>query len=210
LYTLNPHTITWLAGDNPAALSRLAVYEGHINASASSGAIPSPETNRISFEQLRESITRFGRKPDTVGELLVSAEERLIQRQLREAVVAVGSALEIASKSFAGRHSAINLSDIYKDKSLSFAMRHYAEIPKRIAGRSLAILQPDVFEQIEAAYRTRNNVAHTGALEYRDTAGHWVTVDRHAVQAFTAAARAAVAWLEHLAPSAAESPTPDC
>lgn len=200
LYTVNPHSVTWFAGGDATALAPLATYEGAVNACASAGAIRSPEAKRVAFDDLHSSLDTFGREPDVVSELLVSAEERLIQLQLREATVALASALEIAAEAFAGRHPNTDVSDIQSDRSLSFAMRHYAKVPHRIAGRSLETDAIDTFAQIEAAYRTRNNVAHAGALEYRQADGTMMTVDRHAVQDFLVAAREAVTWLGLVAP----------
>jgi hypothetical protein len=82
LYTVNPHTETWFAGDDATCLAPLAVYEGAVNASASSGAIRSPEAKPVVFGKLHLSLETFGREPDVVCELLVTAEERLIQLQL--------------------------------------------------------------------------------------------------------------------------------
>lgn len=207
LYTLNPHTMTWFAGSDAAALDPLPVYEGSINASASSGAVRSPETHRVPFGQLSESLNVHGRNPDVARELLVTAEERLIQLQLREAVVAIASALEIASEAFVDRHRTTDLKDIRQDRSLSFAMRQYAEIPNRIAGRSLATDEPDTFRHIEAVYRARNNVAHAGTLEYREADGSTTPVDRHAARMFLTAARAATTWLDRLAAPGASPPS---
>lgn len=209
LYTLNPHTVTWFAGDEATALAPLAVYEGAVNATASSGAIRSPEAKRVAFGHLLDSLKSFGREPDIVRELLVTAEERLIQLHLREAVVALASALEIAAEAFVERYPTADLSDIRSDRSLSFAMRHYARIPDRVAGRSLQADDPDTFGQIEAAYRTRNNVAHAGALEYRRADGTTVQVDRHAVQMFLGATRHAITWLVPVAPPDRAQPTSD-
>lgn len=207
LHTFNSHTVSWFAGDPSATLTPLAVYEGGVNAMATSGEIRSPEAKQVTFSQLSDSLKTFGPEPDVVRELLVTAEERLIQMQLREAVVALASALEIAAEAFVARYPTADLSDIRFDRSLSFAMRHYVEIPYRVTGWSLLADDPDTFRQIEAAYRTRNSVTHAGALEYRRADDTKVVVDRHAVQVFLVATREAITRLGSVAPPRGAQPT---
>ena len=195
-HVITPHTIRWITFPSE---ERIPAYSGGVNAMASSGAIAAPERGGASFAEIRDALAN-GASPDLAVGLLLDAKERLVTLRLREAVIAIASACEIASDRFIERKGqrqirAIEL--ILRDRSLSFAHKRFDSIPQLVSMRSLLQEDPDSFEQITHAYRARNNLAHAGELSY-EQAGISVEVDAPVATKFLYAGEQAVSWLESL------------
>ena len=92
-YVLTPHSISWFDGDSGDSLP---AYEGDVNSVATSGAVRSPERGLASMRAIQQSIEQ-GIQPDLIHSLLLDAEERLVTLRIREAVISLATACEVAS-----------------------------------------------------------------------------------------------------------------
>jgi hypothetical protein len=194
LYVMDPHTLSWFCGHDPTSLAPLAVYKGGVNSRASSGAIRSPESGSVQFDALQGSLDR-GPEPSTAEALLVTSEERLTQMLLREAVVSLATAVEVASDAFIHRHNADQQVDSIIRSRDSFAAKRLHRVPQRVVGRSLESDNKSCYEQVERLYRVRNQVAHAGQLQLGYGPGA-ASIGAAEVRGFVSAARTAVRWLD--------------
>ena len=121
--------------------------------------------------------------------------------QLHEGIVNLASACEIASTRYIkrkGMSGTPQVRDILKRKN-SFAEKRYNQLTLRISGRSLKTDDVDSFGLLENAYRTRNSVAHSGELAYKDSpVGKTITVTRSMANDFYRGCERAVEWIEAL------------
>jgi hypothetical protein len=198
-YITMPHTISWFGGDDPANLAPLGVYEG-LNSQASPGALRAPEHSSIPFAPLAASLDEFGPEPALDRSLLVTARERITQLQLREGVVAMATACEVASDRFIAStqaHANPEAQDALSAAGMSFAERRFHAIPSAVAGRSLRLEAESIFDDVQRLYRARNNAAHAGVLCYSEN-GQSVQVDQEVASGFLASTRRAIAWLDEL------------
>jgi len=198
-YVLSPHTITWFGGEDEAALEPLGIYPGRVNATAASGAIRAPERGAVEFERLNESLTLYGTEPPLPDSLLVTAQERVTQLFLREAVVGMATACEVASEQYLARmgREGDDVKQILNDRNLSFADKRFDRIPQLVSGRSLKTEHELEFDNVQRLYRTRNSVAHAGELSYSE-GGITTKIDQKVAYEFLLAAHEAVAWLKQL------------
>jgi hypothetical protein len=140
----------------------------------------------VPFDSLQRSLAS-GPEPNTADALLVTAEERLTQMLLREAVVALATSVEVASDGFIHHHNAAQqVEEILRSRD-SFAAKRLHRIPHRLIGRSLRADNKVGYDEVETLYRVRNRIAHAGRLQVDDAAD---------VRRFVAAARTAVRWLD--------------
>ncbi len=199
-YVMSPHTITWFGGDDETDMDPLGIYPGGVNATASSGAIRSPERGRVAFDRLNASLTAHGSEPPLPDSLLVSAQERLTQLLLREAVVAMATACEVASDQYldrTGRADDAGVRGILNDRNLSFAEKRLDSLPQLVTNRSFRNEHNTDFQDVQRLYRTRNAVAHSGELRYSED-GTTVKVDQRVAYSLLLAAHEAVDWLQQL------------
>lgn len=192
---LTPHTITWFNGEDG---SFLPAYEGDVNAALSSGAVRSPESGTTSFAALQQSL-QAGEHPNLPRSLIVDAEEHLRTQRLREAVISLGTACEVASNDYlnrTGRSAEPQVRRILSRRE-SFGEKRYHLLTDYLNGRSFKNEDFANFEFIEKAYRTRNNLAHQGRLFFED-AGSVVDVNQQLATQFLAATEAAIAWITSL------------
>ncbi len=191
-YLLTPHTITWFNGDDG---SFLPAYAGDVNAAASSGAVRSPESGSVSFALLQQSL-RAGEHPSLPRSLIVDAEEHLRTQRLREAIISLGTACEVASNEYlirTGRESEPQVGRILSRRE-SFAEKRYHLLTDYLSGRSFKNEDLPSFEFVEKTYRTRNSLAHKGRLCF-DDAGTVIEVDQRLATHFLAASEAAINWV---------------
>jgi hypothetical protein len=194
-YILTPHTITWFSGENG---SLLPAYEGNVNGAACSGSVRSPESGTISFAAVQQSL-QSGEHPNLPQSLLVDAEEHLRTQRLREAIISLSTACEVASNAYlnrTGRNGEPQVKKILNSHN-SFAQRRYHLVTDHLNGRSFKNEDFANFELIEKAYRTRNNLAHQGRLFFED-AGNVVDVNQQLATQFLTASEAAIAWVMSL------------
>lgn len=193
-YLLEPNTVSWFDVDTG---ERLPVYEGAVNAVASSGSIRSPESGSVDIAAVEASFKR-SMYPPLAQALLVDAEWSVMTLGLREAVLSMATACEVASQTYIEGQDAASASEakaILERPRLSFAKRHYHLVPQQLAGRSLMHEHRADFDQIEALYRERNSLVHTGAfsvnLATRPSRDH-----QRVVAEWMSGARRAIDWLD--------------
>ena len=160
-YVINPHSASWFDAETGIGLP---VYDGRVNASCSSGAVPAPETGAVSLATVIASL-QSSPEPDLASSLLVDARERLYTLRLRESLLLMGTACEVASTEYQRRVRCgedPRVKKLLKVRNTSFAERHFHLVPQLISSRSLKLEGADVFALVERAYKCRNNVAHDG------------------------------------------------
>lgn len=196
-YFAFPHSLIWFDAESKEALRD---DEGNLLGTAQSGSIRLPFRVPVELSAVQRSLS-LNDQPDLPVGLLVSAKERLMVDQLHEGIVSLASACEIASNRYINRKGASGdpqASDILKSKK-SFAERRYHALPLLLSRRSLKTDDIDSFSLLEKAYRTRNKVAHTGELAYKDLmSGQFVKVTRSTATAFYNGCERAVEWIENL------------
>lgn len=195
-HVLNPRTIAWFDGDSG---ERLPVFADNVNATATSGAIASPERGEASMAAVQASLAR-GPLPDLVQALLLDAEEALVTLRIREALVAIGTSAEIASDQYIERLKGWGNRQVcqtLKRSDLSFAARRYDRVPAILSRRSFATYAPDSFSDLERMYRARNSVAHTGRTVLQE-GGREAEVDTVIATHLLVATRKAVDWIAAL------------
>lgn len=194
-YILNPHTTSWFSGEDG---SSLPAYEGNVNGAASSGAVRSPESGATSFVAVQQSL-QAGEYPNLPQSLIVDAEEYLRTQRLREAIISLGTACEVASNDYlnrTGRGSEQQVKGILELR-VSFAEKRYHLLTGYLSGRSFKTEEFANFELIEKTYRTRNKLVHEGRLSFED-AGSMVEVNQQLATQFLAASEAAIVWVTSL------------
>jgi hypothetical protein len=191
-YLLTPHTITWFNGDDG---NFLPVYEGNVNGRASSGALRSPESGSANFDALNQSI-QAGEYPSLPHSLIVDAEEYLRTQRLREAIISLGTACEVASDEYLIRIARAGEPQVKRilRRRDSFAKKRYHLLTHYLSSRSLKNEDLDNFNSIEKMYQVRNNLAHRGQLSFED-AGTAIRVDQPLATSFLAASEAAINWV---------------
>jgi hypothetical protein len=199
-YVMTPHTISWFGGEDENKLGRLGIYPGGVNATAASGAMRSPERGAVDFERLSASFTANEAGPPLPDSLLVTAQERLTQLSLPEAIVAMATACEVASDQYlerTGRVCDAAVRRILNDRNLSFAERRLDRLPRLVSHRSFRDEQRAAFDDVERLYRARSRVAHVGELSYSE-AGTRIKVDQALAASLLLAAHEAVDWVKQL------------
>ncbi len=192
-YILTPYSISW--SDDKCV--HLPVYNG-VNATASSGAVLSPERGQIKLEQVVASLNA-SIQPNLPRSFYVDADEYLRTGRLREATVAMAMACEVASNEFlqrVGRAVDSQVEQILRSRH-SFAEKRLHEIPQLIAARSLQAEQPATYTLMEHLYRTRNNVVHQGKCVYMEH-GRDIEVDERCCAEFLQAVDFTLDWIENL------------
>ena len=191
-YVMAPNTITWYDGETG---DRLPVLDG-VNALAESGAIRAPETGAISAEAILRSLRR-GQDPPIFRSLLVDAQANVNNAELREAVLALASALEVASNvhlNRSGKRGTPAVEAILKRSGISFAERRFDQLAQILEGRSLKLDAPQTYSDVEIAYRERNDLMHSGEFGAELSSLKGEDKPRR-VQELIASGRHAITWL---------------
>jgi hypothetical protein len=195
-----PFTAAWFAGVRPQQLKPLPLFPGDANGHVSSGVIRGPGRGAVSFDALSQSVALHGAEPPVPASLLLTGEERIAQRLLREAVIAMASACEIASDQYlvaSGQSDDPDVKRILKSKNASFAERRFHLLTTRLHGMSLKSLGDETYCDVERLYRARNVAAHRGTIRIEEN-GAEIKVDETMALTFLASARRAIAWLGEL------------
>lgn len=191
-YVMAPNTVAWFdAGTGEP----LPVLNG-VNARASSGAVLSPVTGTVSTALLSKSL-QSGQEPPVVESLLVDAQANVNGNELREAVLALASALEVASNLHMNRSGAKGtqaVKDALGRSRISFAERRFHLLTTALEGRSLADDDPGTFADVEVTYRARNALMHDGRFG-TDLATLRGEDRAQRIQELIASAYRVVAWL---------------
>ncbi|MFZ3079229.1 MAG: hypothetical protein WA109_06040 [Bellilinea sp.] len=191
-YVVTPHSISWLGEE---CGEPLPAYLGERNATASPGAILSPERGMVSMSSIMQNMS-VDIEPSLVNSLLLDAKERIITLRIREAVLSIGTACEVAANEYLRRKGKANDRQVKKilTQKISFAEKRFHYITDTLDGRSLKREDESIFDLVEKAYRARNNIAHEGRAEFEDE-GEITIVDAKISNKFLDAAERAVKWL---------------
>jgi hypothetical protein len=193
-----PHSLIWFDAETKEVL---VDDRGRELWAALGGSIRSPVRLPVDFDLVTQSFSRA--EQDLSAELLVSARERLIAERLQEGVINLASACEIAATRYVerkGMRGDSQVKAILKPRPHhSFAERHFHLVTSHMDGRSLKTDDPDAFNLLEKAYLTRNKLAHSGELAYRDPASQaTVAVTRAMTIDFFKGCERAVEWINKL------------
>jgi len=195
-YVLTPRTEAWFDGETG---ERLPVFQGDIDGRAASGAVQSPERGGATMEAIRRSLSRDAR-PDLAESLLLDAEAAVVTLRIREALLAMGTACEVASDRYIeskGARRNQQVRNALHERGRSFAVRRFDSIPTLLSNRSLSRERPSTFDDVERMYRSRNTVAHEGRACCEES-GEQVEVDADRTTRFLRSARDAVVWIASL------------
>ncbi|MCQ4043056.1 hypothetical protein ACFOSC_13495 [Streptantibioticus rubrisoli] len=191
-YLLSPWTATFLDADTEAGLP---IFAG-VNAQFSTGAVRSPGTGAVPVSELTASL-QAGAEPPLHNVLLVDAETAVQSLALREAILAMASACEVAAHTYIATRVGGGAESYMGSLSGSFAAKYYEQAPSGLSGRSLRSDDPSAFSLIEEMYRERNKLVHTGR-----TTARLADLDsrerQRTVYAFLGAAGRAVDWITSL------------
>ncbi len=194
--TRTPYTAAWYDADSHEPL---LVYEGDSNARASAGAFTYPERGAVSFPKIVDSLQR-AHQPNLAETLLLDAHALFALLRLREGIVILGTACEIASDEYLrhiGKSGDPQADKVLGTRNTSFAERRFHLLTQHFSQGSLKNDDPGTFELVEQLYRTRNNIAHEGLLYFKDS-GTPVDVDAKKAGEHLFAAERALRWLDDL------------
>ncbi|MET9360096.1 hypothetical protein ACFYMW_00505 [Streptomyces sp. NPDC006692] len=194
-YLLSPWTVSVFDADTGTGLP---IFAG-VNALLSSGAVRSPGTGAVPVSSLAASL-QGGSEPPLHNVLLVDAETAVQSLALREAILAMASACEIAAHTYIGTkvgNRAKRYVNGLASTGGSFAVKYYERAPSDLSSRSLHSDDPTAFSMIEEMYRERNELIHSGR-----TTARLADLDsrerQRTVYAFLGAAGRAVDWITAL------------
>lgn len=199
-YFLTPYSMAWCSEENGEIKEFLRDAQGEELYGLSSGSILSPERTPVSIASVAASITQ-GLEPPLTISLLVSAKELIATDNLRQGIIVMASACEIASREYIRRKGKEADTEVKRRAGLSntsFAERRYHLVPDCIDNRSLKAEDPNTFDLLEKTYRARNNITHEGKLISVDASGGSFVVDRFRAHRFWEACEHAVDWLDGL------------
>lgn len=143
---------------------------------------------------------QLGEQPSLTRSLIIDAEEHVRTLRLREAVIALGTACEVASNEYLSRKGKSvdpQVRKILNNHRDSFAERCYHMLPTLLDATSLKTEDFASFDFVEKTYRTRNNLAHHGRLFFKD-AGSRIDVDQKIATEFLAGCEVAIEWIAKL------------
>jgi hypothetical protein len=192
---LTPYSVTWLGGEEGHAMP---TYGSKENARCYAERRVASR-GWICMRTLAEKA-RAGELPSLARSLLVDAEERVRECRLREGVLGLAVACEVASNEYVRRKAVDKdpeVKEILGREGVSFAEKRLHSLPKHISGRSLKQEEPDAFEDIQNMYRARNSIMHEGELRYRKSA-EWVSVDHRTAGRFVQSGWKGIDWLATL------------
>jgi len=196
-YLSHPFSLMWYGEDDRQPLKN---DKGELMEQGGGGSVRSPGRKPIDLTLLEQTL-RKRVSPNLPESLLVSAKERLMSDQLREGIIDIASACEIAATQYIDRKGMSGDAQVERivadRRGHSFAERHYHLVPSYIETRSLQTEDPAAYDLLEKAYRTRNSLAHAGELTYKDS-GNVIVVTRPMVNDFFRAGERAVEWINAL------------
>jgi hypothetical protein len=196
-YFAFPHSLTWFDAETKQLLHN---DKGDPLWAAHPGAIRTPVRLPVELEAIQQSFL-MNREPTLPIAFLVSAKKHIQADQLREGIINLATASEIASNRYvegSGLRRSAKVRAILNMKGLTFAQKHYHRLPLELSNRSLLSDDPNAFEELENTYKTRNSVVHTGELVYNDSSGTRISVIRSTAVEFLESCEAAIDWIETL------------
>lgn len=189
-----PYSCTWFNGDDR---SSLGVFGPGVNGAAKSNSIRSPETGVADLAALETSLGT-ALPPPLHRSLIIDAEEHLHGTVLREAVLSMASACEIAAHLLIARNGGERdgtITPVLSRRNVPFAQRYYDDLPSAVAARSLRTEDAESFDLVQEMYGQRNWLMHRGA--FKDDFLDLGRRDQHRrVHSWLVAARTAVSWID--------------
>lgn len=190
-YYLFPRTLTFFNAETGQPIR----VHGKSNAIMSPGTFHSPERGNVHIDNVIRAIQSG--PPNLERSLLIDAEESLTTLRLREFILNLAMACEVASNQFLVRKGAQSdgqIADILRSVD-SFAVKRFDSIPRHLGLPSLRIEDNDTFDLVEQLYRARNSVVHEASLEFTHN-GNQVEVDVELATEMYLAAKNAISWLD--------------
>ena len=198
-FLIPPYSFVWCSEKDGQLEAVLTDSSGARLEGYSCGSVAIPHRRPVSIAEVSASLTA-GREPDLPTSLLVSAQGHIETEGLREGVIALASACEVAGEEYLRRKGAVGdrqIARILKGND-SFAAKRFHLIPMHVQGRSLQTDDAATFDLIEKMYKTRNTLAHEGQLAYRGPGRVLVPVERPLVNEFWRACEKALDWVAAL------------
>lgn len=194
-----PYTFTWCREENDQLVEVLTDPRGERLEGYACGAVASPLRRPVSIADVAASLTAGG-EPDLATSLLVIAKGLIETDSLREGIIDMASACEVASEDYLRRKgmAADRAVERLLKQKVSFAERRFHLVTTHVQGRSLKTDDAPAFDLVEKMYKTRNALAHEGRLGYFGPGRKWVDVDRPTINEFWRATERAVDWLAAL------------
>jgi hypothetical protein len=195
-YVLTPRTTSWFSGETGEGFPMYDTGQGKVNANAASGAIRSPERGSISMAEIHQSL-RASPAPNLARSLLIDATEWVVTMRLRESILSLATACEVASNQYLSRHGSANdpaVKAILRQNA-SFSEKRLHLIPQHVSGLSLKLVDTTTFDLVEQLYRARNNVIHEAVAQFSE-GPHIVQVDLPQATRFLSGVTTAVEWLD--------------
>jgi hypothetical protein len=198
---LAPHTISWHEVMPDGGNKPLNLYPPGINKVSGTlrpGSLRSPERGSVSFAEVNRAL--LSNESHIVISMILDAQEWITAQRLREAVLALATAIEVASDQYLKRKDKLDdnaIENILRMK-VSFAEKRFKLVTEAIDNRSLLSDDAASYESIKDLYRTRNSVEHEGILTFKSDDGVVVEVDQERALKFLAACESGVRWLESL------------
>lgn len=182
--------------------------EKWLHGMSAGGSVSALIQNPVSWEalikQLGESL-----EPPLQKTLILDARLRFAGEQLREAVLAAATAVEVSSNLYIEAQGAGDNPAVSKilEARMSFADKRLNAVPELLSKRSLKAENKALFDLAERLYRVRNTIAHHGVL----VEDEFIT-DRQSsirvVKELLDTAEQVVAWLSKLSGDAKPTPAP--
>lgn len=176
-----PYTVAWFD-----AKDGMPLLGGNGSEEVRGATLRVIPARRVAFASIAKAIAAR-QEPGLAQCLLVDAEGHLGAFRQHEAGILIGTACEIASDRYIARKAALNdptVGSLLRKRS-SFAVKRFHLVTLHISKRSLRQEQQKVFDDVEAAYRLRNDLAHEAKMT------SWPG-------AYLASARHAIDWLDSL------------
>ena len=193
-HTLNPRTISWHDGETGESIP---AYENGRFSMAHSGARPFFVTKPVSIHKIASSI-KSSEDPSLPISLLADATWQLRTNNLRESLLLMGIACEVAGHQYVNQFNLSSSTDLDKiaPSHFSFAEKWFHLIPNHFQERSFQKSSPIQFEEVERMYWSRNNVTHEGRPYYRDPEEKSeIIVTQTIATKFLSASEDAIDWL---------------
>ena len=158
-YIQQPWTMAVLEADGGAPVP---VFAG-VNAALTSGAIRAPETGAGDVSAVEQSLSK-GIEPPLYSMLLLEAESKIEAMAMREAILDIASACEVAAALYIDAKAGAGAESYKNQLRGSFATKYYKVAPLNFSARSLEQDDPSAYAQVEDMYRERNSLMHGGQM----------------------------------------------
>ncbi|MCP2248610.1 hypothetical protein [Lentzea aerocolonigenes] len=162
-----------------------------------SNSIKSPESGFAGRADLEASL-RTAVPPPLHRSLLIDSEGYVYDLALREAVLSMASACELAARLFVDRNGGEQdprISSVISLRNVTFAERYYEKLPQAVVSKSFKSVDPVSFDLVQEMYRQRNSLMHRGV--FKDDFNALFERDRQKlVNSWLAASKEAISWID--------------